>query len=69
MQLHEAIKDQMEITLFVGERNNYDISNISLDIKRLKHKQEIMNGLLNLADVKRRHKKTVSQGATFISIH
>ncbi|MBI5047358.1 MAG: glycosyltransferase family 4 protein [Deltaproteobacteria bacterium] len=41
LQRFEPLKDRFDITVFAGERNDYDVSSIDLNIKRLTRAQEI----------------------------
>jgi len=41
LQRFEPLKDRFDITVFVGERNDYDVSSIDLNMKRLTRAEEI----------------------------
>lgn len=41
LQRFEPLKNDFDITVFVGERNDYDVSSIDLKKKHLSHKEEI----------------------------
>ena len=41
LQRFEPLKDKLDITVFVGERNEYDVSSIDLNMKRLTRAEEV----------------------------
>lgn len=41
LQRFEPLKDDVDITVFVGERNDYDVKSINLNKRRLTHAEEI----------------------------
>jgi glycosyltransferase involved in cell wall biosynthesis len=41
MQRFEPLKEEFDITVFIGERNDYNVRSIDLDKKFLNHKEEI----------------------------
>lgn len=54
IQRFEPLKDIFDITVFVGERNDYDVSSIGLKKKQLNHKEEISLALRDPAAAYRR---------------
>lgn len=45
LQRFEPLKDKFDITVFVGERNDYDVSSINMNLKLLTHKEETILAL------------------------
>ncbi len=45
LQRFEPLRDEIDITVFVGENNDYDVNSIDLPKKKLKHTEEIAHAL------------------------
>ncbi|MCX7698797.1 MAG: glycosyltransferase family 4 protein [Candidatus Goldbacteria bacterium] len=56
LQRFEPLKNNIDITVFVGEKNDYDVSYINLNKKFLTHSEEI---LLALKDIKTTYKRVI----------
>jgi len=54
IQRFEPLKDKYDITVFVGERNDYDVSSIELEKVFLDHKKEIVLALRHPAEAYKR---------------
>lgn len=56
LQRFEPLKDTIDITVFVGENNDYDVNSIDLKKRHLTHTEEV---LLALKDIKTAYKRVV----------
>lgn len=54
LQRFEPLKEHIDITVFVGERNDYDVSSIDLNKKFLTHSEEILLALKEISTAYKR---------------